>query len=92
MAFTAKQVHELKKDVDPRHLRRREVNGRELTYIEGCHAMAEANCIFGYDAWNRETVESKCVLSRENRGSAHVTVYTAKVPHYRTSKGSGHCA
>lgn len=79
MAFSAKQVQELKKDVDPRHLRSREVNGRELTYIEGWHAMAEANRIFGYDGWNRETIESKCVLSRENRGTSHVTVYTAKV-------------
>lgn len=79
MAFTAKQVQELKKNVDPRHLRSREVNGRELSYIEGWHAMAEANRIFGFDGWNRETVESKCVLSRENRGSSHVTVYTAKV-------------
>lgn len=79
MAFSAKQLQELKKDVDPRHLRSREVNGRELTYIEGWHAMAEANRIFGYDGWSRETVDSKCVLSRENRGSSHVTVYTAKV-------------
>ncbi|KQZ01918.1 hypothetical protein ASD45_14450 [Pseudolabrys sp. Root1462] len=79
MAFSVKQLQELKKDVDPRHLRSREVNGRELTYIEGWHAMAEANRIFGYDGWNRETVDSKCVLSRENRGPSHVTVYTAKV-------------
>ncbi|HWK96709.1 MAG TPA: Rad52/Rad22 family DNA repair protein [Pseudolabrys sp.] len=79
MAFSAKQLQELKKDVDPRHLRSREINGRELTYIEGWHAMAEANRIFGYDGWSRETLDSKCVLSRENRGSNHVTVYTAKV-------------
>jgi len=40
--------------------------------------IAEANRIFGYDGWNRETVESRCVLTRENRGS-FLTVYTAKV-------------
>ena len=40
--------------------------------------MSEANHIFGYDGWNRETVESKCVVAREARGS-FATVYTAKV-------------
>ena len=28
---------------------------------------SEANRIFGFDGWNRETVKSKCVLARENR-------------------------
>lgn len=78
MAFSVKQLQELKKEVDARHLRSREVNGRELTYIEGWHAMSEANRIFGYDGWNRETVDSKCVLSREAKGT-YVTVYTVKV-------------
>lgn len=78
MAFSAKQLQELKKDIDARYLRSREVNGRELTYIEGWHAMSEANRIFGYDGWNRETVDSKCVFSRESNGT-YLTVYTAKV-------------
>ncbi|MDP1602447.1 MAG: Rad52/Rad22 family DNA repair protein, partial [Legionella sp.] len=34
--------------------------------------------IFGFDAWSRETVETKCVLARENRG-AFLAVYTARV-------------
>ncbi len=78
MAFSAKQLQELKKDVEQRHVRRREVNGRELAYIEGWHAITEANRIFGFDAWNRETLDSRCVLSREARGT-YVTVYTVKV-------------
>jgi PHD/YefM family antitoxin component YafN of YafNO toxin-antitoxin module len=42
------------------------------------HAISEANRIFGFDGWNRETVESRCVLARENRGT-FLAVYIAKV-------------
>src|SRR5437870_271715 len=53
-------------------------NGRELSYIEGWYTISEANRIFGFDGWSRETVESKCVLARENRGT-FLAVYIAKV-------------
>jgi hypothetical protein len=49
-----------------------------LSYIEGWFAISEANRIFGFDGWSRETVESRCVLARENRGT-FVAVYVAKV-------------
>jgi len=78
MGFSAKQLQELKKDVEQKHVRHREVSGRELAYIEGWHAITEANRIFGFDGWNRETLDSKCVLSREAR-SIYVAVYTVKV-------------
>ncbi|MGA7532233.1 MAG: Rad52/Rad22 family DNA repair protein, partial [Pseudolabrys sp.] len=54
------------------------VNGRELSYIEGWYAITEANRIFGFDGWSRETVDSRCVLARENRG-LFLAVYVAKV-------------
>ena len=78
MGFSAKQVLALKRHVDHRHVRTRQANGRELSYIEGWYAISEANRIFGFDGWNRETIESKCVLSRENRGS-FLAVYIARV-------------
>ena len=78
MAFSAKQVQALRRSLNHRHVRAREVNGRELSYIEGWYAISEANRIFGFDGWNRETVESRCVLARENRGS-FLAVYAAKV-------------
>ena len=53
-------------------------NGRELSYIEGWFAISEANRIFGFDGWSRETVETRCVLARENRGT-FLAVYIAKV-------------
>ena len=78
MGFSAKQVHALRRSLNHRHVRTREANGRELSYIEGWYAISEANRIFGFDGWNRETIESRCVLARENRGS-FLAVYIAKV-------------
>jgi DNA recombination protein Rad52 len=78
MGFLGKQVQALRRSLNSRHIRTREANGRELSYIEGWYAISEANRIFGFDAWSRETVDSRCVLARENRGS-FLAVYIAKV-------------
>jgi hypothetical protein len=78
MGFSAKQTQALRRDLDGRQIRTREANGRELSYIEGWYAISEANRIFGFDAWSRETVETRCVLARENRGT-FLAVYIAKV-------------
>jgi hypothetical protein len=78
MSFSEKQVQALRRSLNHRHVRTREANGRELSYLEGCYAISEANRIFGFDGWNRETLDSRCVLARENRGS-FLAVYTAKV-------------
>jgi len=78
MAFSDKQCKALKRNLDQRYVRSRFANGRELSYIEGWYAISQANRIFGFDGWSRETVESRCVLTRENRG-AFLAVYTAKV-------------
>jgi recombination DNA repair RAD52 pathway protein len=69
MGFSAKQVKALRRNPDSRFIRTREAHGRELTYLEGWYAISEANRIFGFDGWSRETVESRCVLARENRGT-----------------------
>ena len=78
MAFSAKQVQALRRQPHHRNIRTRQANGRELTYLEGWYAISEANRIFGFDGWSRETIESRCVLTRENRGT-FLVVYTAKV-------------
>ena len=78
MSFSAKQVKALRRNLDHRYVRTREANGRQLSYIEGWYAISEANRIFGFDGWSRETVDSRCVLARENRGS-FLAVYTARV-------------
>jgi Rad52/22 family double-strand break repair protein len=78
MAFSVNQVRALRRQPDHRHVRTREINGRELSYLEGWYSISEANRIFGFDGWSRETVESRCVLARENRGT-FLAVYLARV-------------
>jgi DNA recombination protein Rad52 len=78
MGFSVKQVKALRRNLEHRYIRTREANGRELSYIEGWYAISEANRIFGFDGWSRETLESRCVLARENRGS-FLAVYIARV-------------
>lgn len=78
MGFSAKQLRALRSDLNKQNVRSRQSNGRELCYIEGWHAIAEANRIFGFDGWDRETVESRCLMTRETRGT-FLAVYAAKV-------------
>lgn len=78
MSFSTAQLRKLQRDVKSADIRKREINGRELSYIEGWHAIAEANRIFGFDGWNRETLETRCILSREYRGEFNV-IYIAKI-------------
>ena len=49
MVFTDAQVRQLKAKLDPRYIKTRSVNGANLSYVEGWHAIAEANRIFGFD-------------------------------------------
>ena len=78
MGFSEKQMQALRRSLNARHVRTREANGRDLSYIEGWYVISEANRIFGFDGWSRETVETRCALARENRGS-FLAVYIAKV-------------
>ena len=78
MGFSAKQVQALKRNLESRRIHTREAHGRELHYIEGWYALSEANRIFGFDGWDRETLEPRCVLARENRGT-FLAIYIAKV-------------
>ncbi len=57
MAFTDTQVDALKAPLNRAHVKSRSQAGRSLSYVEGWHAIAEANRIFGFDGWDRETVE-----------------------------------
>lgn len=57
MGFTDIQKTELGKPLDRSHVAQRKQGGGNVSYIEAWHAIAEANRIFGFDAWNRETIE-----------------------------------
>lgn len=78
MSFSDRQLRMLQRSVPANRLRTRVVNGKEISYIEGWYAISEANRIFGLDAWDRETFETRCVLARDVRGN-FTAIYTAKV-------------
>jgi len=78
MAFTEAQVKNLEAKLDSKHVKTRQVQDTVLTYVEGWHVIAEANRIFGYDAWDRQTITTHCVWSgMANRH--HAAAYAAKV-------------
>lgn len=61
MSFTPKQIGDLTAPLKSSNVKERSQSGRTLSYIEGWHAIAEANRIFGFDGWSRETIELKPV-------------------------------
>jgi DNA recombination protein Rad52 len=81
MAFTDQQARQLKAKLDAQHVRTRKANGATLHYIEGWHAIAEANRIFGFDGWDRRTLVTNCVWTG-TRGQLYLAAYTAKVRIY----------
>jgi DNA recombination protein Rad52 len=63
--FTPEQLAALAAPLDRAHVKTRSQSGQTLSYVEGWHAIAEANRIFGFGAWDRETLETRCVSERE---------------------------
>lgn len=54
MMFEPKQINELSAPLGREHVKQRTQAGRQLSYVEGWHAIAEANRIFGFSEWDRE--------------------------------------
>lgn len=77
--FTDEQKKELAKPLDRSAVKSREQAGRKLSYIEGWHAIAEANRIFGFDGWDRETVGLTCVREPELVDGKFRAAYICKV-------------
>jgi hypothetical protein len=76
MAFARTQLRQLKRRLDPKWIKHRESNGQTLNYIEGWHAVSEANRVFGFDGWDRETIASQCVWAKPigaRYGAAYLT-------------------
>jgi DNA repair and recombination protein RAD52 len=67
MMFTAEQKQALGAPLNRQHVKSRTQGGRGVSYIEGWRAIDEANRIFGFDGWTRETTEIKCVAERERK-------------------------
>lgn len=78
MAFAATQVRKLKSKLKPVHIKTREADGTTLHYVEGWHVVAEANRIFGFDGWDRESVTSTCVWTKQT-GLRFSAAYVTRV-------------
>ena len=78
MAFTEAQVKRLEAKLDAKYVRTRRAHDITLAYVEGWYVIAEANRIFGYDAWDRHTLSTRCVWS-DATNHHFAAAYTAKV-------------
>jgi recombination DNA repair RAD52 pathway protein len=98
--FIDKQVSMLSSKLSPKHVKsRRNSNGKTLFYVEGWHVIAEANRIFGFDAWDRQTLSTECVwqgaVPQQHHACSYVarvrvTVRAGEVVVCREASGSGH--
>jgi hypothetical protein len=78
MTFTDSQLRKLKARVKPNHVKSREAEGTTLHYLEGWHVIAEANRIFGFGGWDRETVACQCVWTKQ-MGSRFAAAYVMRL-------------
>ena len=99
MGFSQNQNKALNAKLAATHVRSRVKNGFTLSYVEGWHVIFEANRIFGFDGWDRETVDSRCIW-KGNRSGRPACSYMARVriqvragDHLvvREGTGAGHC-
>ena len=65
-------------------MRQRRQGRSQVSYLEGWQVIAEANRIFGFDGWQRETVALRCVhqgerLIGEDQRPGWGVTYTARV-------------
>jgi DNA recombination protein Rad52 len=103
--FSPEQIAFLSAPLDRAKVRQREQGRNKVSYLEGWQVIAEANRIFGFDGWQRETIAVECVnqsersIGRDGRSGWGVT-YTARVritvgatdagPVIREGSGAGH--
>ena len=81
MAFTDQQSRQLKAKLDAQYVKTRQANGMTLSYVEGWHAIAEANRIFGFDGWDRRTLFTNCIWTG-TCDRDYLAAYIAKVRIY----------
>jgi DNA recombination protein Rad52 len=87
--FTPEQLAALSAPLDRANVRQREQGRSRVSYLEGWQVIAEANRIFGFDGWQRQTIAVRCVAQAERTIGARGTsrdqkpgwgvTYTARV-------------
>jgi DNA recombination protein Rad52 len=103
--FSPEQLAALSAPLDRANVRQREQGRSRVSYLEGWQVIAEANRIFGFDGWQRQTIAVRCVaqaermIGRDQKPGWGVT-YTARVrvtvtagsltPLFREGSGAGH--
>ena len=98
--FSPEQIAALSAPLDRSKVQQRDQGRAKVSYLEGWQAIAEANRIFGFDGWQRETIAVDCVnqsersIGRDGRSGWGVT-YTARVRIHvgdviREGSGAGH--
>lgn len=105
MTFSKEQLKALEAPLAHEHVSQRKQGTFNLSYIEGWHAIEEANRIFGFASWTREIPDLRCVDesqyttskgAKSNRCSyiatVRITVYTEAgvFPIVREGTGAGH--
>ena len=103
--FTTVQVAALAAPLDRAKVKQREQGRGRVSYLEGWQVIAEANRIFGFDGWQRQTTSIHCVSQAERSiGAGHRpgwgVTYIARVrvtvavhggaPLIREGSGAGH--
>ena len=76
MIFTPEQTALLAAPLSKANVKK---NPKGFDYVEAWHAIAEANRIFGHDAWNRETLEMRLLGEPRQTGDTWRVGYFAKV-------------
>ena len=73
----------LNQPLDESAIKHREQGGRTFSYIEGWYAIDQANRVFGYDGWSRETLSLELVEQYKQLNKydeeQFVVTYVAKV-------------
>ena len=71
--FSPEQLAALSAPLDRANVRQREQGRGKVAYVEGWVVVAEANRIFGFDGWQRQTVAMRCVAQSERTIGARGT-------------------
>jgi hypothetical protein len=103
--FSPEQINALAAPLDRRHISQREQGRSRVAYLQSWWLIREANRIFGFDGWQRQTLACRCIhqcerlIGRDQKPGWGVT-YTARVritviaggqgPLVREGTGAGH--
>jgi DNA recombination protein Rad52 len=67
MSFSDDTKTALAAKLSPSSVKSRQQGGSKVSYVEGWHVIAEANRIFGFDNWTRETLDIRCVSEKDRK-------------------------